>query len=105
MNGRGCAPGPSAGFAGWLFPFQGRSLASALAGPAVLGAGLECPAQRYITGAIFIAIGLPFGKMIYFNHLVDSLLGRLFELTERKRLRISKNHNFSKSRSSESRTD
>ena len=39
MSGRSLCSWPFAGFAGWLFPFQGRSLASALAGPAVLNAG------------------------------------------------------------------
>jgi hypothetical protein len=39
MSGRSFCSWPFAGFAGWLFPFQGRSLASALAGPAVLNAG------------------------------------------------------------------
>jgi hypothetical protein len=69
MSGRGLCPWPFAGFAGWLFPFQGRSLASALAGPAVLNADWWKPAQRYITGAIDIAIELPFGPSLVFNDL------------------------------------
>jgi hypothetical protein len=64
-------PWPTAGFAGWLFPFQGRSLASALAGPALLNAGWDEPAQRYITGAIDIAIELPFTIVFVFNRLSD----------------------------------
>jgi hypothetical protein len=66
-------PWPSAGFAGWLLPFQGRSLASALAGPAVVNAVSDKPAQRYITGAIDVAIGLPFRKFIIFIELTSRL--------------------------------
>jgi hypothetical protein len=61
---------PSAGFAGWLFPFQGRSLASALAGSAVHIAGWDEPAQRYITGAFTVAIELPFRNRLVFNKLI-----------------------------------
>jgi hypothetical protein len=64
-------PWPSAGFPGWLFPFQGRSLAIALAGPALLNAGWDEPVQRYITGAIDIAIGLPFDFVIIFNKIAE----------------------------------
>jgi hypothetical protein len=69
MCGRGLCPWLSAGFAGWLFPFQGRSLAIALAGPAVVNAVSDEPAQRYITGAIDIAIGMPFGSLLIFNEI------------------------------------
>jgi len=62
-------PWPIAGFAGWLFPFQGRSLASALAGPAVLNAGGDKPAQRCITGDLVVAIGVPFTLSIVFNKM------------------------------------
>ena len=69
MSGRGFCPWPSAGFAGWLFPFQGRSLAIALAGPALLNAGWDEPVQRHITGTFDIAIGVPFQDLIVFNEL------------------------------------
>ena len=39
ISGRGLFPWPSAGLAGWHFPFQGRSLAIALSGPAAVIAG------------------------------------------------------------------
>jgi len=64
-----CALGHLQAFAGWLIPFQGRSLAIARAGPAVFNAGWDGPSQRYITGAIGIAIGLPFGSSIFLNEL------------------------------------
>jgi hypothetical protein len=59
-------------FSGWLFPFQGRSLASALAGSAFLYAGWYEPAQRYITGAFDVAIELPFRNCLVFNELIGS---------------------------------
>jgi hypothetical protein len=46
-------------------------LASALAGPAVVNAGWDKPAQLNITGAIDIAIGLPFRNSLIFNELID----------------------------------
>jgi hypothetical protein len=51
-------------------------LAITLAGPALLNAGWDEPVQRYITGAIDIAIGLPFMISIVVNELTAlSILG------------------------------
>ena len=56
---------------GRLLPFEGRSLAVALAGRLVLLwlAG-RVSSGRYITGANNIAIGVPFSTSCDFNHLL-----------------------------------
>ena len=53
-----------------LLPFEGRSLAVALVGcPVLLWLAGHSSSCRYITGAIYIAISVPFSTLFLFNQL------------------------------------
>ena len=55
---------------GWLFPFEGRSLAVARAGcPVLLRLAGRSSSGRYITGAYNVAIQGPFGTLFLINNL------------------------------------
>ena len=59
---------------GRLLPFEGRSLAVALAGrPVLLRLTGLFSSSRYITGADNLAIGVPFSTSCDFNHLLIRL--------------------------------
>ena len=51
------------------FPFEGRSLAVALAGYLVWLWLARFPCSRYITGAIYLAINVPFGNHSSFQRV------------------------------------
>jgi hypothetical protein len=55
---------------GWLFPFEGRSIGGcSCRAPGVVLARWHAPSCRYITGACFRAILVPFATILIFNDL------------------------------------
>ncbi len=77
---------------GRLLPFEGRSLAVALAGyPVLLGLAGCSSSGRYITGAYSLAIGVPFGYIIYFQMIMMTLNLNCLDSGSRKAKILPKN--------------